>query len=521
MRKTVVLHPFLLAAYFVIFLLANNVDQLETTQIIRPLLISLSFAGLLLLLFGFSTKNWDQAGLSVTLIIFLFFSYGHIYSVLEKAGSALANHIILGAIWLILLTAGMLLKWKIPGASAVTRVLNIVTAVLLIYPLFTIALFHIQSGGKIVVEEESLISTYQAEYSGNTPSSLPDIYYIIVDGFGRSDVLSEIYGVDNSEFIQSLKDRGFYVAEESRSNYTQTSLSLASSLNFNYLDGLAEAVNENSRDRDPLSDMIQQSEVRAFLEGNGYQTISFATGYGATELKDADLYIPYEPTVISELETMLLIGSMTIMLGDRMSGLFNPLICEVHRGGILNMFENMKDVPAVDGPKFVFAHTLSPHPPFVFTANGDPVKHGACNGFDGDIFDGNSEEYLTGYGEQVVYISSLLEETVDHILAESETPPIIIVQGDHGPGSMLTWKSAEDSCLHERTGILNAYYFPDGQDTLYESITPVNSFRVLFNQTFNTGLPLLEDNNYFSPWDAPYQFVQITEQIEDSCQNVP
>jgi hypothetical protein len=65
---------------------------------------------------------------------------------------------------------------------------------------------------------------------------------------------------------------------------------------------------------------------------------------------------------------------------------------------------------------------------------------------------------------------------------------------------------------------LNAYYFPD-QDyrALYPSITPVNSFRVVFNQYFDADVELLEDKNYYATWLAPYAFRDVSDDI-NTCQ---
>jgi len=277
------------------------------------------------------------------------------------------------------------------------------------------------------------------------------------------------------------------------------------------------SVNKQSEDRTPLANLIKESEVRSFLEAQGYQTIAFDTGYPPTTLSDADIFIPYNPDLVNDLENLLLIGSATAALGNRLGGLFSPFLCEVQRGGILNTFDNLQDIPTLDDPTFTFAHIMSPHPPFVFGANGESVKYGDCNGLDGDLFKGTSEEYRDGYGQQAAYISQKLEQTIDNILINSSSPPIIIIQGDHGPGMMLDWSSVGNSCLRERASILNAYYLPEGNDVLYDSITPINSFRLLFNANFNTELPLLEDRTYFSSWEELYQFTEITEQIEDLC----
>lgn len=109
-------------------------------------------------------------------------------------------------------------------------------------------------------------------------------------------------------------------------------------------------------------------------------------------------------------------------------------------------------------PKFVFAHILAPHPPFIFGENGEAAKHGDCNGLDGSLFKGTAEDYRNGYPKQMAYISKKIQEAVDEILAKSNPPPIIIIQGDHGSSMLLDWESPKNSCLRERTSILNAYY---------------------------------------------------------------
>jgi hypothetical protein len=178
----------------------------------------------------------------------------------------------------------------------------------------------------------------------------------------------------------------------------------------------------------------------------------------------------------------------------------------------------LKKIPKLPGPKFVFAHISSPHPPFVFDSNGNAVKYGDCNGLDGNLFNGSKAEYLSGYPQQMAYISQMTQEVIDTILEDSVNPPIIIVQGDHGSGLYLDWNSSKNSCLRERTSILNAYYIPMAMSQeLYETITPVNTFRVVFNEAFGLRLPLLEDKNYYSPWDKPYQVEDITDDIEASC----
>ncbi|MFC1736984.1 hypothetical protein ACFL1X_12780, partial [Candidatus Hydrogenedentota bacterium] len=120
------------------------------------------------------------------------------------------------------------------------------------------------------------------------------------------------------------------------------------------------------------------------------------------------------------------------------------------------------------------------------------------------------EDYRKQYIDQLVFVTRKTQETIDAILANSERPPIIILQSDHGPGSTLTWDKPEETNFHERLSILNAYYLPnEGDERLYENISPVNSFRVVLNRYFNTDLELLDDKSYFSTWPKPYKFIPV------------
>jgi hypothetical protein len=92
----------------------------------------------------------------------------------------------------------------------------------------------------------------------------------------------------------------------------------------------------------------------------------------------------------------------------------------------------------------------------------------------------------------VQFISTQIVTVVDTIIKQSEIPPVIIIMGDHGPfGNQVTPSM--------RLSILNAYYVnDDAKKDLHESITPVNSFRVIFNNYFGTNYPLLDDLSYYA-----------------------
>lgn len=128
---------------------------------------------------------------------------------------------------------------------------------------------------------------------------------------------------------------------------------------------------------------------------------------------------------------------------------------------------------------------------------------------DGDAFPGTEEQYIQGYVAQLKYLNHRLQELIPELQSRSHRPTIIILQGDHGPGMHLSYDSAQDSNLDERLRILCAVYSSDAEITESElALTPVNLFRVLFNQAFQTNYALLPDRSYYSPLNAPLDFVE-------------
>ena len=415
-------------------------------------------------------------------LLFLFFSYGQIYSAFEGSdvlGLSLFRHRTLFPLFLLLGFASILWMRQIKQPESFLYSLNIVSLFLLIYPSLTIASSLIRQS---LADSESKRQTLaQPE---NSPSTKPDVYYIILDGYGRQDVLLNEFGYDNSAFIAELRGRGFYVAECSQSNYAHTLYSLSSSLNYDYHDAFGAA--EDSK----RISLLKHGAVRAQFESLGYSIVAFPTGWSMTEWTDADVYPDYGQsfTTLTEFETLFLDTTMLRVATDyeRLTSKTTPY-SNARRLRVLSMIETLKEIPAREGSYFVFAHFVIPHPPYSFGANGEWLEI--------NVYTASYDEIARAYINQVEYISAEILAILDVIQNESDVPPIIIVQGDHGPPPDLT----NDPAI--RMPILNAYFLPDmdSDQVLYPSISPVNSFRVVLNQYFDANLPLLEDRSYFAP----------------------
>ena len=161
---------------------------------------------------------------------------------------------------------------------------------------------------------------------------------------------------------------------------------------------------------------------------------------------------------------------------------------------------------------------MAPHPPFVFGPDGEEVRPAGSFGYwDGSHFnemEGTDEEYRAGYRGQARYISKLLLETLSSFPNGGVADPIIIIQGDHGPKSGLDQESLERTDVSEVFPILSAYRVPnDIRARLYPGVTPINSFRIFLSSLFGEGLPNLPDRSFFSTWEKPTSFTDVTDRV--------
>ena len=483
------------SVYPVLALLATNIGQVKLGSGWRPLLVSVLLGGLLFLLAWLIVRDFYRAAFLSTLWMVLFFSYGHIYLMLLEKWEKVNFTPILLPVWLAL--AVLFSVWatrpRFTFRDAVLA-LNVVSLGLVVTSMVQISNGMEKGGGHFVAAKNAPVET-----DLTLPPNPPDVYYFILDSYGRDDLLKQAYGYDNSGFLQGLRDRGFYVAECSQSNYVRTEISLGSSLNMMYLQDLDPAFNPQSTKRARLWDSLKHSATRYNFEDLGYKTINFATGFAWNELEDADIF--YTPDSISmgltEFEVLFLRTTLARYVDEL--GWLDPdqIMGQNFRDRTLNVFNRVDDIARMPEPTFAYIHLISPHPPFVFGPNGEAM-------YPPDVWNENREYpadlYAKGYQNQLTFLNKKMLEVVDTILANSDTPPIIVLQGDHGP-----WLQTKE----KRMWIFNAYYLPGHEDKLYPTITPVNTFRLIFDSYFGGKYEMLPDISYFSPVPKLYEFSEI------------
>ena len=481
-------------------LLASNLGQVRPTIGYRALALSVLLALILLVVFRLILGDWSRAGLLTSLGLLLFFSYGHVYNALrsvELGETTLGRHRFLLPVWLVLSVLGTWMIWKREAHSpGLTAALTLGLGAALLIPLVQIGAFQIGWNSARAAELPPV--------QPNDGELLPDIYYFVLDAYTSGSVLLDTYELDNGPFLEQLRQVGFFVADCSQSNYSQTELSMVSTLNMNYLD---ELIDETNPDRSQLWPLLRHSTVRLLLEDLGHSTVAFETGYFWSEWEDADLYLAPDRGVLagmSAFEATLLRSTAAWALIDALPVLPAFLVrdldrsADAHRDRLTYVFEELERLPSEPGPKFVFAHIVSPHRPFVFDSEGNPTN----DDHDWSRSELGIDQYKEGYREQLQYMNGRMEQIIEQIIEGSDIPPIVVIQGDHGP---------EEGSSSDRMSILNAIYLGGAPvDQSYSTMTPVNTFRMIFGEQFGADLPLIKDASLFSIYDDPYQYAEIT-----------
>lgn len=511
MKASQCFHPLFFAVYPVVFLFARHQGTINCADAVLPLLVCFFSAAAALVLFRLLSGDAIKASLSVTVLCFAMFAFGSFDSLLFAADGLHSGR----TFWFPLL-------WFIANATAVAMImksrgdnskangfLNFMALTMLI--MSAGGILHTAIFSESAVRPAVSLQKGPEMLTDEARQRLPDVFYLILDGYARQDTLQRLYGFDNSDFISFLSQSGFYIASQSYANYPQTYLSLASSLNFTRLDSLAEKFSETNSVQ-PLVEMIQNNRLFEILKKWGYRTVAFSSGYSGTEIRNADSYISRSIPGREFLNTLI---NMTFLAALKLP-FFDLSVsqADIHRERIRQTLQEIPEL-AFSEPVCVFAHIICPHPPFVFTADGKPFDQSErFTLFDGNDWGSDKKAYRRLYADQLLYLNQLVKKTVDDILKRPGRPKILVIQSDHGPGSRLDWQSIDQTDLRERFAILNVIYFSDGDySRLYPEITPINTFRSVVNRITGEKFELLPDRSFFAPWIGRYRFVEITEKL--------
>jgi hypothetical protein len=497
------LHPVLFAAYPVLFLWSQNVAEADPADIVVPLLVTTGAAAVLTLLLGLVLGDVRRAAIAVTPVIVGLLVYGHA----ARVGQSYHVPVLVQqAAWVTVIVIGAVLALRLsaPRVQRLGAGLTRVAAILIVITLVLIVPAQLGGGvGAGLAADDAALAT-------TTSAPRRDVYWFIFDRYGSDRSLELQYGVHN-DLTPWLREHGFTVPG-SYANYVKTSLSLATTMQMTHLADMSGVPGPASRSHAFLYAQIRSSLVARQFQALGYRYVNIGSWWEPTRsspLADENLHTPGP----SEFESSLIEASALPALLRRAGVVVDARErhWENNQFG-LDAALGMRDEP---GPKFVFAHILLPHPPYVHAVDGSFRTRAASRGV--------PRERL--FADQLAYGNSRIREIVDGLLALPEPDrPIIILQADEGPEmpqytatstTTWDWNEATTEELEIKFGILNAWFVPGDRPVgLYDGQTSINTFPLLFRDYFGLDYPLLPDRVFASRrYDLPYDQIEITDRL--------
>jgi hypothetical protein len=506
-------HPFLLAAFPILFLFAENFGETEPVEVVAPLVVAVGATALVFAILRLLLRDGARAALLTSLGVVAFFFFGHAENLLRGVGLT-EGKILAGWLVLTAIAAVLILRTR-RDLSRLTLAVNVLAIVLIANLTVTIGIAFANSTSAI--PPVSVAASPEAEAPSApapAPGDLRDIYYILVEDYGSRHTVHDTLGLPDTGQFEWLEAQGFHVLPETRSNYGRTPLSVASSLNMTYLDDLAAKLGPDWGDYGPITDLVRSPAAAHFLQDRGYTFIQIGSQFRLTSLSSiADVNPVFHDT--SDFAGVLY--DTTIV----------PAI--VHRLGLedgrnsrrknydaysweLDQIDGLIDRP---GPKFVFIHLFLPHHPFVVDEDGAYVPT------DVDASRTRHEQQAAQWGE----VDTQVRNIVGSLLAGPDSAdPVIILSTDEGPnpdgmptiGGDLAWGTATDAELDQKFSIFAAYHLP-GVDAsaLYPTMSSVNAFRLVFGLYFGADLPLLPDRSLIHrDKHHPFDLTDVTERLD-------
>ena len=520
--KSYPLHPFLLALASVLALMVSNLREVNIFHTASALLGAALFAAAVYGTVGALRRRLDARTAVVASIWIagaLFFEslFGPVNTWL--AGGYPMVRTLPVALLLLGFLTGIVLYVPYAVANVANLVLNGIAVVIFATPAWQAAAYEWRHGAARAVYDADRAAAAMPEIAAaqENPASAerpPDIYHFVFDRYASEDILREHYGLDDSRTGRFLEDRGFFVARGSHANYHRTAYSLASTFYMDYLNLFAGASEIPPDNWQPVHRMLGDHRVARFLKATGSDFHQYGSWWTGTFRNPvADLNSPHG---FSEFNMLYLRRTMLRPVFHALPRW--PLTMRLDWDNaqcqrVAAQIEEIKAIGVRDKPTYVFAHILVPHGPFNFTTDGRCLS----------LADSNKRGHGQGYLDQVVYAGRIIKDIVTHLQANGRPAPIILIQADEGPfpshKAGVPWQKQADDRLRIKTGILNAYYFPSGRyEALSDDISPVNSYRALFNAHFGTAFDLLPNRVFVSPGDNNlYEFHDVTERARKAA----
>ena len=508
-RVSTWLYPFLLAVVPALHLAAANPGQSSLDDLFVVLTVVLIACGLVYALVALaSLGRWGGRlpSLVVLGVVLWFWGYVQVVDLVGRRADV-ATHAVVFPIGLAAtLCAGWWLLRRPLALDRMATFLTLLGGMIVGWSALSIGMAEMRSTRAL---RESVVIRRLARpirvRPGTPARPKRDIYLIVLDEYANAETTEARYGFDNRVFLDSLRRIGFLVPVV-HSNYLHTLLSIPSLLNASQLADISTDLGSRTRDPTVPNYLVENNRAVAFLQSQGYRFAFFPSLWWPSTRHNVHADLEARPN--GEFDIMRELDGTELRRDLRMASMLDLLHRErtwqVADGEHLTRtFSGLARVPKTPGPVFAFAHVLSPHKPFTFTGDCQPLAHAANT---------STSKAASPYVQQVQCLDRMVLSLVTTLLRDSDIPPVILLQGDHGTAEPAFDSAATADAIpleagHERLGAFGAYYLPDrGAAAFGDNVTVVNVLGDVLRYYLGADLPTEPDDMYLSTYARPYAF---------------
>lgn len=485
-------HVFLLPAFFILHVLNSYYGLIPGNVYLTYSFYYCLLSGILLLTGRFITGSFSKGGMLTTGLLIIFYFFGACHDLLKSLAGMLASYTIVLPIILLLVIAWTVYLRKHTGTFRKGhRYLNILFTLFLLLEIAQLA-YNILTGKQKENNYAHRSTPVLKNLGQQQDREDPDIFFIVFDEYTSSLALQKYLNYNNTHVDSTLLKNNFYVASKAQSNYNSTPLSITSCFNMSYIDKPLEGTKPTAKEGLQAWHSLKMSLLPKLLSENNYEIYNFAL----SDLNDhpvstsryftrSEILPLYQETLWGRIERdiwwnvfKLNIPVLHKKREREYTSEANAYIDRNLKNLRLTIHELNKQTAR---KKFVFTHIMMPHAPFYVNETGQLQEQQVLT----SVFDRSL------YLKQLAYCNRWIDSLAKAANQSFSRPRVVIIEGDHGFRDANTLTGIREKQFMN----LNAYYFSDKDyRLLYDSISPVNSFKVVLNKYFQAAIPLSKDS---------------------------
>ena len=487
MARRLTTEPFffiLIPIFFVLHGCNENFGFIGIGNAFLLIFIYVLAALILFALFFFFFRNKTKAALPAGYLIAVYLFFGYVKDFLKIHLPGISKYAVLLTILLISIIILVIFLAKTKRTfSRIVLYLNLLLSIFVFMDVAAITMKTLNPPA----DKFSIFPVLNNQKNIISNSEKPDIYFLIFDEYASSIALKEKYNFEN-DLDSFLEEKGFQIQKHSFSNYDFTHFSMASTLNMSYLNGIRDSQKATVDDYGYCQKLISNNEVIRFLSANGYEIVN----YSIFDLKGNpspvnQTLLPLKTRlitdntlfsrIIKDMSWMLYKGHFAIKSLAMKHSLLFVKSTNASMDSVLH-----RSLKISNNPTFVYAHLFMPHAPFFYDKNGSMRNL--------DTVALESVDRIDAYLGYLQYTNKKIKDLITQIQNNTRNNAVIILMGDHGFRRRVLG--------HDSYQNMNAVFFPKkNYGLLYDSISNVNQFRVIFNSLFKQSFDLLKDSTIY------------------------